>query len=275
MFDQWVKCQPYEVPDSKSDSESKSSEEDAEDFEDEVPDSKSDSESKSSEGDAEEFEDSSEDSADESDDSMPPFAVSSEEGEFSSLEEWSRAPGSINSPGRAATAEENNSDTDSDDEEEVLNEFLRRYSPDCTNVEVVGESRPLTVATPKPFATAACPARDPNRSRSRLWLCDTGCPFDLVSRPNLGELATQIEKAETPQVLDTANDRISASEEVIMSMHPLEEIIAPLILESTPDVLTVGRRCVEEGFGFHWEPYSTKPYFVLPGGKGTMRVGKY
>ena len=22
----------------------------------------------------------------------------------------------------------------------------------------------------------------------------------------------------------------------------------------------------EEGFGFHWEPFSTKPYFILPGG---------
>ena len=87
-----------------------------------------------------------------------------------------------------------------------------------------------------------------------------------MNRPNLGDLAKHIEKTATPQILDTANSRITASEEVAMGLHPLGEIITPLVLESTPDVLTVGRRCAEEGFGFHWEPFSTKPYFILPGG---------
>ena len=34
----------------------------------------------------------------------------------------------------------------------------------------------------------------------------------------------------------------------------------------TPDILSVGYRCQELGFGFHWDPHST-PYFGFPDGK--------
>ena len=34
------------------------------------------------------------------------------------------------------------------------------------------------------------------------------------------------------------------------------EVAEPYILDSTPDVLSIGRRCVEDGYAFYWEPYS-------------------
>ena len=38
------------------------------------------------------------------------------------------------------------------------------------------------------------------------------------------------------------------------------------MLDSTPPVLTVGRRCQERGYAFHWPPYG-HPRLVRPNGK--------
>ena len=32
--------------------------------------------------------------------------------------------------------------------------------------------------------------------------------------------------------------------------------------------MTIGRRCQAFGYGFAWDPYSDKPYYTLPDGKG-------
>ena len=45
----------------------------------------------------------------------------------------------------------------------------------------------------------------------------------------------------------------------------------PLILESSPPVLTVGRRCKQEGYEFHW-PRNALPYMV--NGEGVRIVLK-
>eukprot|EP00971_Amphidinium_carterae_P018904 372296-Amphidinium_carterae.1 len=44
-------------------------------------------------------------------------------------------------------------------------------------------------------------------------------------------------------------------------VNTLRSTITPLLLESTPDVLSIGRRCVTEGYSFHWEK-GENPYFV-------------
>ena len=47
---------------------------------------------------------------------------------------------------------------------------------------------------------------------------------------------------------------------------PLKTVAMPLLLESCPPVLSVGRRCIEEGFEFRWKPYSQHPTFRHPDG---------
>ena len=38
------------------------------------------------------------------------------------------------------------------------------------------------------------------------------------------------------------------------------------MMEQTPAVLSIGRRCMQQGYSFHW-PASKSPYFVKPGGE--------
>ena len=59
---------------------------------------------------------------------------------------------------------------------------------------------------------------------------------------------------------------VTACDVVNMQTEGIREHIQPYHLENSPDVLTVGRRCLEHGYGFHWNPFSTRPYYVTPDG---------
>ena len=102
---------------------------------------------------------------------------------------------------------------------------------------------------------------------TRLWLCDTACPFDLVTRDSIAtEDEWRIHEADKEIRLATANGEISVTTVFDTQVEPLlyENGTKVHVLESTPDVLSIGKRCVELGYGFHWEPYSKRPYFVPP-----------
>ena len=62
----------------------------------------------------------------------------------------------------------------------------------------------------------------------------------------------------------TEKGTVTAKEVLLVHSNRLESDITSLVLEDTPEVLTIGGRCANQGFGFHWPPY-TRPYFEAPG----------
>ena len=89
---------------------------------------------------------------------------------------------------------------------------------------------------------------------------DTGCKYDLTTRASVPSyLHDSIEKALVPITLSTANGLTDCDLCVRQQILGLTEVVEPYILDSTPDVLSIGRRCVEDGCAFHWEPYSLHP----------------
>ena len=46
-----------------------------------------------------------------------------------------------------------------------------------------------------------------------------------------------------------------------MQVGTLADVVSPLVLNSTPPVLSVGKRCMDEGYSFIWNAGST-PYLV-------------
>jgi len=108
-----------------------------------------------------------------------------------------------------------------------------------------------------------------DRPVKRWWLQDTGTGYDLTSKSKVPKcLRKDIEEAEVHLILDTANGTTVAKEVVPMQIGVLQENIEPHLLEETPDVMTVGRRCQEYGYGFAWDPFSDQPYYTKPDGKG-------
>ena len=65
--------------------------------------------------------------------------------------------------------------------------------------------------------------------------------------------------------LSTANGECRPAGSVPMRAEALGEVSTALVLENTPNVLSVGLRCMEYGYGFYW-PLSEMPYWVTPDG---------
>ena len=95
-------------------------------------------------------------------------------------------------------------------------------------------------------------ARRSLETGKRWWISDTGSPFDLVGRKTLSpEMRDTIEKAKHPEEMDTAGGPCVADQVAHVQIEVLEEHIDPYVLDDSPDVLTVGRRCRKHGYGFH------------------------
>jgi hypothetical protein len=99
------------------------------------------------------------------------------------------------------------------------------------------------------------------------WLMDTGSAFDLIGEKEVPpELLKFAEPARNRVELCTANGRTTVDREVELQCGPLHEHVSPLLLKSTPAVLSIGRRCVNDGYSFHWVS-GESPYMVLPDGR--------
>ena len=102
----------------------------------------------------------------------------------------------------------------------------------------------------------------------RRWLCDTGCMFDLVSRDTVNtDPDCILEAVEDPEELYTANGPVKADTTGVIPVYKFSDYIEPFVLDDTPDVMSIGTRCVDKGYEFHWPAFDKYPYFVTPGGQ--------
>ncbi len=113
-----------------------------------------------------------------------------------------------------------------------------------------------------PSGTALAAAYDyVSSDRTRSWLMGTGCKYDLTTRASVPPcLQDGIIEAIIPLTLSTANGLVSCNQVVSTQVGELEEVAEPYLLDATPDVLSIGRRCVEDGCEFHWGPFLTSPH---------------
>ena len=97
-----------------------------------------------------------------------------------------------------------------------------------------------------------------------VWLVDTGSEQDLISEGMLKTAkATNRRVSDTPICLATANGSTRADEMADVKVDALHQPFSPYILEETPAVLSVGVRCMEQGYSFVW-PADGRPYFIRP-----------
>ena len=106
---------------------------------------------------------------------------------------------------------------------------------------------------------------------SGAWLMDTGCACDLISTTmSEGYSAETMKKGKGGRrgsvSFVTANGRITTSTVVPMHCTLLDETITPYVLPATPAFLSIGRRCMEQGFSFYWDA-GKPPVLVTPKGQ--------
>ena len=99
------------------------------------------------------------------------------------------------------------------------------------------------------------------------WLVDSGSESDLVSKGMLRNVsAKNCRAAEHPISLVTANGSTEANEVADVKLSALPDPVHPYVLDHTPAVLSVGTRCVDQGYSFVW-PANGKPILVRPDDK--------
>ncbi len=99
---------------------------------------------------------------------------------------------------------------------------------------------------PAVAVASALPAHSQQPIKARTWLMDSGASLDLISKSDIAPHADLVRKGEKV-MLDTANGEYLASKRIDLHLGVLGESISPYVLKSTPPVLSLGRRVVEQG----------------------------
>ena len=127
------------------------------------------------------------------------------------------------------------------------------------------------IAVPRTAVRARSRSTSPQAAAAALsqidrWIVDTGCGYDLIQTDDVSSnnVARRPVRGE-PIRLDTANGLVEITEQVALLVPELDEEVRACVLNTMPAVLSVGRRCMEHGYAFHWEPWE-KPVLVCPGG---------
>ena len=111
-----------------------------------------------------------------------------------------------------------------------------------------------------PVKGCSAPKREEEFMRKpvRWWLQDTGSPYDFARGDTLPDYVKTGKKAKIE--VETANGLAESDQCAYFQIPAFGENMDPYKMEDCPDVMTVGRRCVEEGYGFVWLPWSTQPF---------------
>ena len=105
----------------------------------------------------------------------------------------------------------------------------------------------------------------------KRWLMDTGTPFDIVSVHDINAEAERHKVQADNNVTLNAVGGLTDVEHILpltirMSNRYKEKVDTLLIPTTSPAALSIGRRCMEMGYGFYWPPYG-KPRLVDPNGR--------
>ena len=115
--------------------------------------------------------------------------------------------------------------------------------------------------------TTTTPAAPVATSHVRRWLVDSGSGYDLVCATNVEHVRDKIKKSARPIALWTANGLTPAEKEITLHINRLDMDICPFVLNSTPDVLSLGRHCAQHGFEFHWKAWAAASKWTKPNGE--------
>ncbi len=101
----------------------------------------------------------------------------------------------------------------------------------------------------------------------RRFILDSGASADLVGEEGLDEDERRnVTKAADILNISTANGPTASTDEVELDVPNFGIRAKTRILDDCPDVLSMGIRCAEQGFGFYWDPFSYEPRLVRPDG---------
>ena len=98
------------------------------------------------------------------------------------------------------------------------------------------------------------------------FLMDTGCGHDLISQRKVEKHGLETLVSQEAISFQTANGVTNTDLVSNFQTESFTEPINAYVLDDTPSVLSVGKRCMKQGFGFVWPP-GEDPFMINPEGK--------
>lgn len=119
----------------------------------------------------------------------------------------------------------------------------------------------------RPAVSAKVKARKASNSRwaSHLsllgcWIADTACGYDRLSMRWVDEVdRDRLTKIGNPPTFAGVGCVMAGNMKLLMKSSALKSAIEPYVLPSTPDVISIGKRCVELCWSFWCPPWSKRP----------------
>ena len=106
--------------------------------------------------------------------------------------------------------------------------------------------------------------RKPALPTEIAWIADTGSARDLVCETMVHP--SSVYESNFPLELTTANGSQSAQKQADVHVGCIDKSIQPYVLPDTPAVVSVGMRCLKDGWDFVWRAFS-RPYFRKKNGE--------
>ena len=97
-------------------------------------------------------------------------------------------------------------------------------------------------------------------------MLDSGCSIDLIGLGDLSRDERELIVQNAKLSLRTANGKTNTRGLAHVRVKGIEELLEAYVLDSTPSLLSLGKRCMELGYRFVWEPF-TRPKFYDPRGR--------
>ena len=75
----------------------------------------------------------------------------------------------------------------------------------------------------------------------------------MISKKDLSEAEMDtLTKSCSPMIVITANGEVQTHEEAIVYVKELDMFLTMKVLENTPEVLSLGKLCDENGYSYEW-----------------------
>ena len=111
---------------------------------------------------------------------------------------------------------------------------------------------------------------------SRAWIFDTGASIDVINKSlfNSNEIA-RISNTNDPKTMTGATGKGTTTETVYVPVLNQKTQAKAWIMPECPPTLSLGRRCMLDGYSFHWDTHHP-PVLVEPNGrKHTLEIYNY
>ena len=115
------------------------------------------------------------------------------------------------------------------------------------------QSLDVNIAIPRPNGRSSSKLPIPDIE----WIGGTGSAQDLISERDLSGMKAR--ESDHPINIMTTNCPSSSHKQFAVNVPSIGIVSIPYVLPETPAVLSIGQRCMDEGFDFVWKAYS-RPY---------------